>query len=102
MAEQDTMRTEAYLSVYNLLDMVCFSGRVPPGSTSRIHKAIDRLRQIQAPMTDVRAAEGISVAIHRLERSLAAGEAAEAERARDDLQQLGAQWLQTPIRLTLD
>ena len=102
MAEQDTIRTEAYLSVYHLLDMVCFSGRVPPGSTSRIHKAIDRLRLIQAPTPDIRAAEGISVAIHRLERSLAAGEGSEAERARVDLQQLGAAWLQSPIQLTLN
>jgi hypothetical protein len=102
MAEQDAIRTEAYLSVYHLIDMVCFAGRVPPGSTSRIHKAIDRLRLIQAPKTDIRAAEGISVAIHRLECSLAAGETAEAERARIDLQQLGAQWMQTPMRLTLN
>ena len=102
MVDHDVIRTEAYLSVYHLLDLVCFSGRVPPGSSGRIHRAIDCLRRIQAPAEDLRAAEGMSVAIHRLERSLAAGDAAEAERARADLQELGAHWLQTPMRLTLN
>lgn len=102
MVDQDVTRTEAYLSVYHLLDLVCFSPRVPLGSAARIHKAIDRLRAIEAPMDDIRAAEGMSVAIHRLERALAIGDGSDAENARTELQKLGEQWLQTPMRLTLN
>jgi hypothetical protein len=102
MADHDITRTEAYLSVYHLLDIVCFSPRVPLGSAARIHHAIDRLRAIDAPRDDIRAAERMSVAIHRLERALAVGDEAEAEQARAELQQLGAKWLQSPMRLTLN
>jgi hypothetical protein len=102
MADQEIIRTEAYLSVYHLLDLVCFSSRVPHGSAARLHNAIDRLRLIQAPTEDIRAAEGMSVAIHRLEHALTSGDDHEAEEARRDLQQLGARWLQSPMRLTLN
>ena len=102
MTDQDIIRTEAYLSVYHLLDLVCFSERVPLGSSARIGTAIDRLRTIRAPVNDIRTAEGISVAIHKLERALAVGADEDAEEARVELQQLGARWLQTPMRLTLN
>lgn len=102
MADQDVIRTEAYLSVYHLLDLVCFSPRVPLSAVTRIHKAIDRLRAIDAPSQDIRAAEGMSVAIHRLERALVIADEAEARAARVELQKLGECWLQTPMRLTLN
>ena len=102
MADQDIIRTEAYLSVYHLLDLVCFSERVPLGSAALIGTAVDRLRTIRAPLDDIRAAEGISVAIHKLERARAVGAGEDAEQARVELRQLGARWLQTPMRLTLN
>ena len=102
MTSQDTIRNGAYLSVYHLLDDLCFGGRVPPGSACTLFKAIDDLRRISAPAEDIRVAETMSVAIHKLGAALRSHDRAEAESARLELQTLGARWLQTPMRLSLN
>lgn len=102
MTSQDSIRNGAYLSVYHLLDDLCFWGRVPPGSACALFKAIDDLRRIAAPAEDIRVAETMSVAVHKLESALRSHDRTEAERARIELQTLGARWLQTPMRLSLN
>ena len=102
MTSQDSIRNGAYLSVYHLLDDLCFRGRVPPGSACTLFKAIDDLRRICAPAEDIRVAETMSVTIHKLEWALRSRDGAEAESARLELQTLGARWLQTPMRLSLN
>ena len=102
MTSQETIRNGAYLSVYHLLDDLCFWGRVPPGSACTLFKAIDDLRRISAPAEDIRVAETMSVAVHKLEAALRSNDRGEAEQARLELQTLGARWLQTPMRLSLN
>ena len=102
MTSQETIRNAAYLSVYHLLDELCFQGRVPPGSACTLFKAIDDLRRISAPAEDIKVAETMSVAVHKLEAALRSRDCSDAERARVELQTLGARWLQTPMRLSLN
>lgn len=102
MTSEDTIRNSAYLSVYHLLDDVCFSGRVPAGSACALFKVIDDLRRIAAPSEDIRVAETMSVAIHKLESALRGRDHARADEARAELQTLGARWMQTPMRLSLN
>jgi hypothetical protein len=102
MTCQDTIRNGAYLSVYHLLDDLCFRGHVPPGSACALFKAIDDLRRISAPAEDIRLAETMSVAIRKLEGALRINDREQAEQARLELQTLGARWLQTPMRLSLN
>jgi hypothetical protein len=102
MNSQDQLRNSAYLSVYSLLDEVCYAGHVPAGSTGTIHQVIDLLRRVEAPVEDIRAAENMSVAIHRLSSALRVGDREEQARIRHELQGLGARWLQTPMRLALN
>ncbi len=86
-----------YLIVYDVLEKVAFAPAVPPGAFGAIHSAIDLLRDDGAPQEHVAAAQGISLALHRLEWSMRRREDAEQEAARTDLQALGAGWLQMPI-----
>lgn len=102
MTSQDAIRNSAYLSVYQLLDDLCFVGRLPPGSACILFKAIDDLRRISAPAEDIRVAETMSIAVHKLEAALRSDDRMEAEQARLELQMLGARWLQTPMRLSLN
>jgi len=102
MTSEDALRNSTYLSVYSLLDELCFAGQVPARSTGTLHQAIDCLRRLAAPAEDIRTAEAMSVAVHRLTAALRTGDAAAQDEARRELQQLGARWLQTPMRLVLN
>ena len=92
---------DAYLSVYQVLDDVCFARGVPVGSQGTLFAAIDGLRRACAPSEHIDLAERIAVAIHRLQWALRSGEDTEEETVREELQTLGASWLQIPIPPTL-
>jgi hypothetical protein len=102
MTSQDQLRTSAYLSIYSLLDEVCYAGQPGAASARTIHAAIDLLRRVDAPADDIRTAEHMSVAMHRLASALREGDQEEQASVRQELQILGARWLQTPMRLTLN
>lgn len=93
------IESKAYLSVYQVLDDVCFGDRVPVGTRATIHFAVDDLKRVRAPAAHVGTAEAIALALHKLEWAVRNGDRAEHEAARDELRLLGASWLQTPMRL---
>ena len=93
------IENKAYLSVYGVLDDVCFSEQVPAGTRGAIHSAIDGLRRVRAPAAHVSTAESIAVALHKLEWAVRNGDREAQAAARDELRMLGASWLQTPMRL---
>jgi hypothetical protein len=93
--------TEAYVTVYELLDQVGFARTVPPGARGRLYSAIDGLRSKAAPAEHVALAERIAVALHRFEWALRNRDEAEIELVQRDLQIAGADWLQTPICVPL-
>jgi Xaa-Pro aminopeptidase len=99
---QEQIRNSAYLSVYLVLDELGFSDRVRACTLGTIHRAIDQLRLIHAPAEDIGIAEAMSVSAAKLEAALRTGDDGQEEQARAELQQLGARWLQTPMRLTLN
>ena len=101
MQNKNEIESRAYQSIYQLLDEVCFERGIPAGSRGAIYAAIDGLRRSAAPAEHISVAEGIAVAIHRLEWAVRNGDAAEETAIRDELQSLGATWLQTPLRLTM-
>ena len=102
MTSEDNLRNSAYLSVYSLLDEVCYAGHVPARSAGTLHQAIDCLRRVAAPDEDIRTAERMSVAMHRLTLALRTGDTDAQNEVREELQELGARWLQTPMRLSLN
>jgi hypothetical protein len=93
VAHQD----EAYMSVYQVVEELCSGTCLPAGLAGTMFLAIDGLRQLQAPREDVRLAECISVAMHKLEWAIRAGDAAGQQALRCELQGLGSAWLDTPI-----
>ena len=99
MMKDAAIENRAYLSVYQVLDDVCFGSHVPAGTRGAIYSAIDGLRRVAAPADHVSTAEAIAVALHKLEWAVRNGEEAEEEALRDELRMLGASWLQTPMRL---
>lgn len=99
MTNDAAIENRAYLSVYRVLDDVCFGRPVPAGTRGAIYSAIDGLRRIAAPADHVSTAEAIAVALHKLEWALRNGDEAEERELRDELRMLGASWLQTPMRL---
>ena len=101
MHSKNEIESSAYLCVYQLLDEVCFERAIPAGARGAIYAAIDGLRRSAAPAEHIAVAEGIAVAIHKLEWAVRNGDPAEEAAIRDELQGLGATWLQTPLRLTM-
>lgn len=91
---------DAYLSVYQVLDEVCFARGIPVGSQGSLFAAIDGLRKAAAPSEHIVLAEQIAVAIHKLVWALRNGGNGE-EAAREELQALGASWLRIPVPSTV-
>ena len=95
------IESPAYLTIYRVLDDVCFADTAPMGARGAIYRSIDGLRQAGAPAEHVDLAERISLALHKLEWAIRNGDEAEAKQVRAELQSAGAAWLQTPIRLAM-
>lgn len=93
--------SRAYLNVYKVLDEVCFAKAVPAGARGLMYSSIDGLRQAHAPADHIALAERISLALHRLDWVKRHGNSLEEEQLREELQILGATWLQTPLRLSM-
>ncbi|HEX8444683.1 MAG TPA: hypothetical protein VF631_13660 [Allosphingosinicella sp.] len=89
--------SNAYMSVYQVVEELCSGDCPPAGLTGAMFSAIDDLRRMQAPRADVTLAERISVAMHKLEWAIRSGDAAVQEEIRAELQALGSDWLDTPI-----
>ena len=95
------IETRSYLTIYRVLDEVCFSDTTPAGARGAIYRSIDGLRQVGAPAEHVALAERISLLLHKLEWAVRGNDEAEAEAIRKELQITGASWLQTPIRFAM-
>lgn len=93
------VESRAYLNVYQVLDEVCFADAVPAGARGLMYSSIDGLRQVHAPAEHIALAEDISLSLHRLEWPTQNGDAEEVKQLREELQTIGATWLQTPLRL---
>jgi hypothetical protein len=90
---------EAYRLVYQALDQVCFHGVASAGATGALYSAIDGLRASAAPIEHVALAERIAVTLHKLGWAVLQKRDNEIEALREELQVLGAEWLNTPIPL---
>lgn len=77
---------------------------LPAGTQASLWRALDRLKDLSVPLSDVRSAESISVTMHRLGLALrlpAAEAEAETARHRRELSHLARQWLgQLPMGLS--
>ena len=97
---------EAYSAVYTAAENVdSWEGMgLPNGTQARLWQALDRIKDMGAPAADVRSAEEISIAMHRIALALRCpGPEAEAEtdRQRLELNSLSRQWLgQLPMNLS--
>ena len=80
---------------------VGFARHVPAGAGGRLSSAIDRLRRSAAPAEHIALVERIAVTLHRFEWALRSRDQAEIEQVQRDLQIAGADWLQTPICISL-
>lgn len=89
------------MTIYQVLDDVCFSQGTPAGARGAIYRSIDGLRQAGAPVEHVNLAERISLLLHKLEWAIRNNQDQEAAEFREELQITGASWLQTPLRLSL-
>jgi hypothetical protein len=87
----------AYMSVYMVVKELCSGHSVPAGLAGTMYSALDQLRGMAAPRSDVSLAERISVTMHRLEWAIRSGDAADQARFRAELEALGEDWMDTPI-----
>jgi hypothetical protein len=87
----------AYMSVYMVVKELCSGHSVPIGLAGTMYSALDQLRDMAAPRTDISLAERISVTMHKLEWAIRSGDAGDQVRLRAELEALGADWLDTPI-----
>jgi hypothetical protein len=83
--------------VYQVLDQVLADRTVAAKSRGAMFSVIDELRQGTAPAEDLRRAERISIAMHRLEWALQQGDRVARETALADLRALAAGWLDSRI-----
>ena len=90
-------QSNAYMSVYQVVEELCSGTCLPAGSAGTMFAAIDDLRRMRAPRGDVCLAERISVAMHKLEWAMRSGDPAAQGQLRAELQALGSDWLDTPI-----
>jgi hypothetical protein len=88
---------DAYVSVYQVVEILCSGNRPPAGLAGAMFSAIDGLRKMQAPRCDLDLAERISVAMHKLEGAIRSRDAAAHGEQLTALQSLGSDWLETPI-----
>ena len=84
-------------TVYQVLDQVLADASVASSSRCAMFFVIDSLRQISAPVEDIRRAEAISLQIHKLEWALQKRDAAGSTAALDELRLLAAGWLDSRI-----
>ena len=91
----------AYGSVYQVLQDVDFERRaLPPGTSGRMSAAIDRLRMFAAPFEQVRMAESLSLAIHKLEMALRGNNDVLADELREEIHKIGAEWMGVHLDLS--
>ena len=101
MESKVNIESQSYLTIYRVLDDVCFADTAPAGARGAIYRSIDGLRRAGAPAEHVELAERISLALHKLEAAIRSGDEEGATKVRAELHTAGATWLQTPIRLAL-
>lgn len=80
--------------VYETVDAV-LDGNVPPGTASRLHRAIDALKAAAPDDHYVARAEAMSLTVHRLEWALLGGrDGAAAQSLRVELRLMGREWIE--------
>jgi hypothetical protein len=82
-----------YLRIQKVVDEICTSGIVPPGSRGALFSAIDTLRLRSAPADHVVAAERIAVALHQLDGARNDRDAQREQTMRQTLNVLGEDWM---------
>ena len=86
-----------HAAVYQLLDEVLLTGGTCPGTRGSLFAAIDTMRSNRDVMDEVRRAEAISVALHKLEWARQLGDARGCKDAQAELKSLAGQWLNARI-----
>lgn len=93
--------TAVRANAYQVLDRVLAEKVVGPGVRGTIYAVVDVLRSSGAQIEELRRAEGISIAIHRLEWAQQQRDEASSALALDELKALAASWLNSRICGTL-
>jgi hypothetical protein len=88
---------DAHSMVYQVLDEVLAARAVSPGARGTMFAVVDGLRAGAAALEDVRRAENVSIALHRLETALQRGDCGASDSALAELRNLAADWLNTRI-----
>jgi hypothetical protein len=88
--------------VYQVLDDVLAGGSLPPTCRGTIFAAVDALRFNADDQQLVRAAEEVSVELHKLEWALQRGDGAAAAGARKSLKKIAANLLNSRISARSD
>lgn len=91
------LRSNAYQTMYEVLDEACVTRWPPAGSRAALHGVIDGLRSISAPRAHIDLAERVAVAFNRLECALRNHDERAEGAVRAELREAGAEWLDTPM-----
>jgi hypothetical protein len=83
--------------VYQVLDQVLADQTVAPWSRGAIHSVIDELKGHSAASDDLRRAESISIALHKLEWALRRCDSVGSKAAIAELKSLAFSWLDSRI-----
>ena len=89
--------SNVHVAVYQVLDQAVATRVLPPGAKATIHSVIDDLRAGSAPACMVEQAERISIALHRLDLALHAGNADQALALQGTLKHIAGEWLDRRI-----
>ncbi len=89
--------SDSNAGVYRVLDQLLIGPAVPPGVKGAMFSIVDSLRASNAPLEDRRAAEAISIEIHKLETALALSDKPAIDDARATLKTLAGSWLQRRV-----
>lgn len=91
------IRSNAYQTLYEVLDEACVTRWPPAGSRAALGAVIAGLKAMSAPATHIALAERVSVAFSKLECALRTDDAIAEDAVRSELRTVGAQWLETPM-----
>jgi hypothetical protein len=82
---------------YQVLDQILSERAVSPGTRGAMFSVIDALRRSPAPVEDVRRAECISIALHKLDWARQQRDETASIDALDELKILATSWLNARI-----
>ena len=95
-----TLRCDANVLIYQVLDQVLADGFIAPGTPRAMFTAVDALRESKTSDGQLRRAESIAVEIHKLQLALQRSDLRVCGATTDKLKRLAAEWVDTRIRDT--